>query len=209
MFMQKKDFKKEFKQLYSASASKAELIEIPPTRYLMIEGIGDPNTSIQAKDAIETLFPLAYSIKFKIKKEMAIDFGVMPLEGLWWTDDMTKFTVENKAIWHWTYMICQPQIVTADIFNQVILEIVKKKQLPSISKVRFEILDEGLSAQILHLGPFSEEAETIARLHKFIRESGFEIDGLVNKHHEIYLSDYRRTSPEKLKTILRQPVLTR
>jgi hypothetical protein len=205
--MQKIDYKKEFKHLYTASSKEAVFVRAPSRRYLMIDGMGDPNTAAAAKKAIETLFPLAYAIKFKIKKEIFTDYSVMPLEGLWWADDMEDFTAGHKDLWRWTYMICQPEIVTQDIFRQVLSEIVKKKQLTAISKVRFEILEEGYCAQILHLGPFSEEGKTISMLHNFIKENGFEFDGLINKHHEIYLSDYRKTSPEKLKTILRQPVL--
>jgi hypothetical protein len=205
--MQKLDFKKELKQFYTASVGKPVLVTVPPMRYLMIDGMGDPNTAVVAREAIETLFPLAYALKFKIKKELEIDYSVMPLEGLWWADDMDGFLTGGKDLWKWTYMIQQPQIVTEDLFKQVLSEIVKKKQLPALSLVRFETLNEGLSAQIMHLGPFAEEGRTISLLHGFIKENGHRIDGLVKKHHEIYLSDYRKTSPEKLKTIIRQPVM--
>jgi hypothetical protein len=205
--MRKLDFKKELKQFYTASVGNPVLVTVPPMRYLMIDGMGDPNTAVAAREAIETLFPLAYAIKFKIKKEMEFDYSVMPLEGLWWADDMAGFLTGGKDLWKWTYMIQQPQIVTDDLFKQVLSEIVKKKQLPALFLVRFETLNEGLSAQIMHLGPFSEEAKIISLLHGFIKENGHQIDGLVKKHHEIYLSDYRKTSPEKLKTIIRQPVI--
>jgi hypothetical protein len=203
--VQKLDYKKELKQFYSAPTGKAVFVTIPPMRYLMIDGMGDPNTATSAREAIETLFPLAYAIKFKIKKEMETDYSVLPLEGLWWADDMTAFMSAGKDFWKWTYMIQQPVIVTGDIFDQVLFDV--KKKLSSLSQVRFETLEEGLSAQIMHLGPFSEEGKTIDILHSFIRENGHKIDGLVKKHHEIYLSDYRKTSPEKLKTIIRQPVI--
>ena len=203
--MKKIDFQKELKSLYNAS-SQPVMVNVPAMNYLMIDGKGDPNTSVESKEAIETLYPVAYAIKFKFKKENDIDFGVMPLEGLWWTEDMKQFTTENKDIWQWTYMIQQPDFVTENIFKQT-LEDVARKKLPAILKLRFISLDEGLSAQIMHVGPFSEEASTIQKLHSFIKDNGYKIDGLFKKHHEIYLSDYRKTQPQKLKTIIRQPVI--
>ena len=204
--MQKIDYKKEFKQLYTASANEVVLVQVPEMYYLMIEGAGDPNTALAAKEAIETLFPLAYALKFKVKKELAMDYSVMPLEGLWWADDMSKFSIDKKDNWRWIYMIFQPAIITEDFYKQILSEIARNKHLPAISKVRFETLDEGLSAQVLHVGPFSDEGKTLSKLHDFIKEKGYKIDGTVKKHHEIYLSDYRKTNTEKLKTIIRQPV---
>jgi hypothetical protein len=122
---------------------------------------------------------------------------------------MNSFLNASKAEWKWTYMIFQPEVVDEEIYKQVLVELVKKKKLPAISRLRFEILEEGYSAQIMHTGPFSEEGETISILHDFILNNRYEINGLEKKHHEIYLSDYRRTSPGKLKTIIRQPVMER
>ena len=146
---------------------------------------------------------MSYALKFMIKKEKEIDYGVMPLEGLWWADDMTQFSVDNKAIWKWTSMIMQPKYVTKDLFKKAIEQVEKKKSLPALPKMRLESFHEGLAAQIMHLGPYSAEGPTIERLHVFIKEKGYELRG---KHHEIYLTDPQRSSPEKMKTVIRQPV---
>ena len=204
--MKKIDLKKELKYLYKPSAKEVSIVDVPPMNYLMIDGKGDPNTAEEAKEAIEALYPLAYAIKFIIRKELEIDYGVMPLEGLWWTEDMTEFSVENKDIWEWTYMIMQPEFITKDMFNRALLQVEKKKNPVALSKMRFETLHEGVSAQIMHIGPFSDEGPTIDKLHNFIWENNYKFDGLKEKHHEIYLSDPRKTAPEKMKTIIRQPM---
>ncbi len=202
--MQKIDFKKEQKELYKASAKEPVLVDVPEMLFLMIDGQGDPNTSQEFKDAVEALYPVAYNIKFKIKKGgMGIDYGVMPLEGLWWTDNMNDFSINNKDIWKWTLKIRQPDFITKDHYETAVKEVKEKKDPPSLSKIRFEKYTDGLSAQILHIGPYSEEGPTIAKLHSFIKDKGF---SRRSKHREIYLSDMRRTAPEKLKTIIRQPV---
>ncbi len=205
--MTKIDFKKELKHLYRPPSKEPVIVDVPPMNYLMVDGTGDPNTSQEAKDAIEVLYPVAYALKFMVKKEQAIDYGVMPLEGLWWTDDMAQFTPENKDIWKFTYMIMQPEYVTGDLVDEALEEVKKKKNPSALSRVRFASLHEGLSAQIMHLGPFSAEGPTIDRLHGFIKENGYRFDGLVQKHHEIYLSDIRKAAPEKMKTVLRQPMV--
>lgn len=199
--MEKIDFKKQLKHLYKPSAKKMETVEVPPMNFLMIDGEGDPNTSQDYREAIEALFGMSYTIKFAIKKAGDADYGVMPLEGLWWTDDMTKFTQDDKSNWKWTAMIMQPSFITVDDVEKAREEIAGKKKLPALSKVRFEKFEEGMSAQILHIGPWSEEAPTIKKLHEFIKEQGYELRG---KHHEIYLSDPRKCKPESLKTIIRQ-----
>lgn len=202
--MSKIDFKKVLKQLYSASPKEPVIVDVPTMNYLMIDGTGDPNTAREYADAIETLYPVAYGLKFMIKKgETAIDYAVMPLEGFWWTDDMSQFSAENKAAWKWTMLIMQPEFVTENLFRQGLEQVVKAKNPPSAMKIRFESYSEGRSAQIMHIGPYSEEAPTIARLHDFIKEKGLRLKG---KHHEIYLGDPRKTAPERLKTIIRQPV---
>jgi hypothetical protein len=200
--MDKVDFKKELKELYDNSKKEFKIIKVPAMNFLMIDGKGDPNNSAEFTDAIQSLYSLAYTIKFTIKKESEIDYGVMPLEGLWFTDDMSKFSQDNKKIWKWTAMIMQPGLVTEQIFEKCLEDVKEKKDLPGLSKVRFEKYDEGLSAQIMYIGPYSDEGPTIRRLHEFVKEKGYE---LVGKHHEIYLGDPRRTKPEKLKTIIRQP----
>ena len=197
--------KHNLSQLYLAPRDNAVQIEVPTMNFLMIDGDGDPNESPSFQGAIETLFSLSYTLKFMAKKgPQAIDFGVMPLEGLWWTDDMTKFNAENKSGWKWTLMIMQPPNITQEMVITGIEKVRKKKNVPpSLSLVRFESFSEGKVAQIIHIGPFSEEGPTIEKLHLYIKESGFQLTG---KHHEIYLSDIRKAAPSKWKTILRQPI---
>ncbi len=202
--MKKIDFKKELKHLYKPSAKKVEFVEVPEMNFFMIDGKGDPNIAKEFSDAVEALYSLSYTIKFMIKKgEQQIDYGVLPLEGLWWVDDMRKFSSDNKDEWKWTVMIMQPEFITQEIVDEAIEKIKAKKNLPALKKIRFEKFNEGKSAQILHIGPFSEEGPTIEKAHNFIKENGFKLKG---KHHEIYLSDIRRAAPEKWKTIIRQPV---
>jgi hypothetical protein len=204
--MQKIDFKKELKIFYNAS-KEPEFVEVPSMKFLIIDGEGDPNTSIHYQNAVEALFSVSYTIKFTIKKsEMAIDYGVMPLEGLWWMDDMTKFSPAIKNLWKWTAMIMQPEIVTKEMVEKAIKEVEKKKGLSALSKLRFEKFKEGKSAQIMHIGPYAAEEPTIKKLHGFIKSNGFKFSGEKQKHHEIYLGDPRKSAPEKLKTIIRQPV---
>jgi hypothetical protein len=200
--MTKIDFKKELRHLYNPSAKKVEIVDVPLMNFLLIDGSGDPNAAQEYKDAVEALFAASYALKFMVKGK-GVDYGVLPLEGLWWTDDMTQFSMENKNIWTWTSMIMQPEYVTEDLVSKALEQVEKKKNPPALSKIRFESFHEGLSAQIMHIGPYSAEAPTIEKLHNFIRENGYELRG---KHHEIYLSDPRRSAPDKLKTIIRQPM---
>lgn len=137
-----------------------------------------------------------------MKKKLGIDYIVMPLEGLWWTDDPSRLDLKDKSTWQWTAMMVQPEWVTAD-FVQHAMEEVRKKKSFSLANVRFESYAEGLAVQIMHIGPYAAEEPTITKLHAYISDNGFEPNG---KHHEIYLSDPRRTPPEKLKTVIRQPV---
>lgn len=206
--MTKIDLKKENKELYNPSIKEPSLISVPEMKFLMIDGEGDPNTSQEYQDAMEALFPVSYKVKFISKKEKSQDYVVMPLEGLWWVDNMEDFSIEDKSSWKWTAMIRQPDFISKRMINEAIEEVEKKKNPAALSKIRFESLHEGLSAQIMHIGPFSEEGPTVAKLHAFIEEKGYEFDGTSTgeKHHEIYISDMRRTKPEKLKTIIRQPV---
>ncbi len=202
--MEKIDFKKELKHLYKPSDKKVDIVEVPPLNYLMIDGEGDPNTSQAFQDAIDVLYPLSYTLKFMIKRgEIGIDYGVLPLEGLWWTDDMSSFSVENKDGWKWTLMIMQPELITKEMVQEAIEQVKSKKNPVSLPLVRFESFDEGKAAQIMHIGPFSAEGPTVEKAHSFIEESGSQRRG---KHHEIYLSDIRRAAPEKWKTIIRQPM---
>jgi hypothetical protein len=205
--MAKIDLKKELKEFYTASKSKASMVEVPKFNYLMVDGEGDPNTSIEYQEAMEALFPVSFKVKFISKKEKSQDYVVMPLEGLWWVNNMENFSIEDKSSWKWTAMIMQPDFITKTLIKQALEEVEEKKNPAALSKMRFESLQEGLSAQILHMGPYSEEGPTVAALHDFIEKEGYEFDGSSGqKHHEIYLSDMRRTKPERLRTIIRQPV---
>jgi hypothetical protein len=202
--MKKIDYKEELKHLYSAPAKEVEIVEVPQMNFLMIDGEGDPNTSQAFQEAVEALFSVSYTLKFMIKKgKEGIDYGVMPLEGLWWADDMSQFSTQDKDEWKWTVMIMQPGYVTANLVHKAIEQVMKKKNLTSLPKIRFEPFSEGRAAQMMHIGPFSKEGPTIEKIHHTIRENGYELHG---KHHEIYLSDIRKAAPEKLKTIIRQPM---
>lgn len=201
--MKKIDLKKELKHLYQPSAKEVVRVEVPTMNYLMVDGEGDPNTSQEYADAVEALFSVSYAVKFMVKKgPLAIDYGVMPLEGLWWADDMSTFSTEDKSNWKWTMMIMQPEFVTREMIDKAVADVKKKKNPAAISSVRFEALPEGKCAQILHVGPFSEEGPTIEKVHQFIDSRGKRI----GKHHEIYLSDIRKADPAKWKTIIRQPM---
>ena len=202
--MDKIDYKKRFKVFYGASAKKIAVVDVPEMNFLMIDGKGDPNTSEEFKDAVEALFSVSYTLKFMIKKgPSGVDYGVMPLEGLWWSEDVSDFATGKKDNWLWTAMIMQPDPVTRDLYAEAADEVERKKSPKGLHKMRFEPFKEGLSAQVMHIGHFSEEGPTIERLHEYIAESGHVLSG---KHHEIYLSDMRRAAPEKWKTIVRQPI---
>ena len=199
--MEKIDLKKELKQLYNPSAKEVSIVDVPDMNFLMIDGEGAP-TSQQYAASIQTLYPIAYTLKFMVKKGKGIDYGVLPLEGLWWVDDMAQFNAQNKDAWKWTSMIMQPKYVTEADYKAA-LEQVKKKKLPMLDKVRFECFHEGKAAQIMHIGPFSAEETNIQKIHATIKASGHQLSG---KHHEIYLSNPATTAPEKLKTVIRQPM---
>lgn len=201
--MEKIDYKKKLKELYNPSAKEVTAVDVPKMKFLMIDGEGDPGKAKSYQEAIEALFSLSYALKFKIKKSRGVDYGVMPLEGLWWANDMDDFTNDNRDNWKWTAMIMQPEFVMKEMVKETIEEVAKKKNLPALALVRFEDYDEGLAAQVMHIGPFSEEGPNIQRIHKYIEENGHKLRG---KHHEIYLSDYRKTAPEKLRTVIRQPM---
>ena len=199
---EKIDLKKTLRGLYQASAKEPAVVEVPPLRYLMVDGEGDPNTAPAYAEAIEALFSVSYTVKFMVKKGQALDYAVMPLEALWWADDPSVFTSGDKAHWKWTAMILQPDFVSDGLIGAAIDEVRKKKKLPGVDQLRLESLTEGRCAQILHVGPFSAEGPNIERLHAFIAARS----ALRGKHHEIYLSDIRRAEPSKWKTIIRQPM---
>ncbi|MEK6646402.1 MAG: GyrI-like domain-containing protein [Candidatus Firestonebacteria bacterium] len=202
--MEKYDYKKKLKYLYDASADKIGIIDIPPMNYLMIDGKGNPNKVPSFKEAVGTLYSISYNLKFTIKKEKNIDYKVMPLEGLWWMEDMNSFNPNTKDEWKWTIMIIQPDFIKKENAIKAIDYVKRKSGFNGFPKVRFEKLEEGKCAQILYIGPYENEESTIKNMHKFVLENGYSLYG---KHHEIYLSDPRKCAPEKLRTIIRQPII--
>jgi hypothetical protein len=201
--MEKIDLKKTLKRFYEPSAKAFSIVDVPAMNFIMIDGHGDPNTSQEYSEAIQALYTSAYTLKFMIKKELGVDYPVMASEGLWWADDMRAFSAGNKDDWKWTMMIMQPGIVTQQLFSQAISEAMKKKGQSALTKLRLDNFHEGMSAQIMYFGAYADEGPTISRLHQFIQDNGYERAG---KHHEIYLGDPRRSAPEKLRTVIRQPM---
>jgi len=202
--MYKVDFKKELKQLY-VPPKKFVIVDVPRMQFLMVDGHGDPNFVQEYQDAVEALYAVAYKIKFISKKQLGQDYVVPPLEGLWWAEVMEAFTtVRDKSQWDWTMMIMTPEWVSSDVYAEA-LELVRKGKNPTaLDKVRLERYHEGLCVQIMHIGSYDDEGPTLMKLHReFLPENGYAENG---KHHEIYLGDPRRVAPEKLKTVLRQPV---
>lgn len=203
--MNKIDYKKDLKQFYAAKVGKPVVVQVPKMNFIMIDGKGDPNTSQEYTDAIETLYPIAYTIKFTSKIKQGEDFSIMPLEGLWWTENMADFSTKDKSNWLWTVMIMQPAVITEDIYNQAVEQVRKKKSPKSLNKLRFASYEEGRAAQVMYVGSYADEGPTIQHLHAFIQEQGGKLEASTKHHHEIYLGDPRRTDPAKLKTIIRQP----
>jgi hypothetical protein len=203
--MKKIDYRQEWKERYQPSAKVATAVEVPPANFLMIDGRGDPNTSPEFAAAVEALFAVSYTLKFMVKRESALDYGVMPLEGLWWADDMNHFA-DDKSLWFWTAMILQPEFITPERVQSATEDVRQKKKLPALDRLRFESFTEGLCAQTMHVGPFSEEGPTVAKVHQFIEQRGGVLRG---KHHEIYLSDLRRAAPSRWRTVVRQPFTER
>lgn len=191
-------------RLYRAK-STPELVEVPRLSFLCIDGHGDPNTSPEYAAAVQALYSVSYTAKFAIRKAGGESFEVAPLEGLWWADDLSTFVTGDKSGWDWTMMIRQPDSVTEPLVERFTDEIATRKSLPIARRLRLETFEEGPAAQVLYVGPYADEGPTILRLHDFIHEHGFSFDGHVDKHHEIYLGDPRRSAPEKLRTIIRQP----
>jgi hypothetical protein len=203
--MRKIDYKKKFESVYKQPAKEISIVDVPEFQFLLIDGTGDPNNNPEYSSAVEALYALAYALKFKIKKSsFAVDYAVMPLEGLWWADDMKLFQLESRENWKWTMMIMQPEFITDEMVQESITEVRKKKNPSQLSNVRFSNFQEGHCAQIFHKGPYGkEEIPTIKKLHDFILENGYQ---LRDKHHEIYFNSLLRTNPENLRTIIRQPI---
>lgn len=201
--MEKIDFKKTMKALWQPPAGRFVLVEVPRMQFAMVDGKGDPNTAPAYARAVEWLYSVSYPLKFMSKKELGRDYTVPPLEGLWWADDMTSFLTRDKGAWSWTMMIMQPDWITPRMFDAAVEKAVAKRgdapQTP-----RLEAFEEGLCVQTLHVGSYDDEGQVLRRLHEeFLPENGLVETG---HHHEIYLSDPRKVAPEKLRTVLRQPV---
>ncbi|MHA1112431.1 MAG: GyrI-like domain-containing protein [Promethearchaeota archaeon] len=201
------DFKKSMKEFYKPSSKQVSIVDIPEMQFIMIDGKGSPGDSQEYIDAITSLYPIAYKLKFMSKKELDRDYVVPPLEGLWWADNMDNFLNDNRDKWLWTMMIMVPDWLDKSKFIESREHAIgKKPELAEIiKKVRFEPYSEGKAAHIMHIGPYSEEHPTILKLHEFIKENGGHFDGHEQKHHEIYLSDPRKAKPESMKTVIRQP----
>ena len=201
--MDKIDFKKTLDS-YQAKRGVFRLVEVPPLHYLMIDGHGDPNTSPAFAEAIETLYPIAYKLKFASKQGLGRDYVVPPLEGLWWADDMNAYLNRDASQWDWTLLLLVPDWIDQAMVDAAVEQVAAKDPPARLGDVRFDLLDEGLCVQTLHVGSFDDEGPVLQKLHEeFIPNQGLTPTG---HHHEVYFSDFRRTAPDKLRTLLRQPV---
>jgi hypothetical protein len=200
----KVDVKKSL-DCYRAPRGDFRVVDVPDLQYLMIDGHGDPNTSPLYAEALAALYPVAYKLKFLSKSELGRDYVVPPLEGLWWADDMDSFTVaRDKSQWDWTMMLMVPDWLYDAHVREAVDRAGAKNRPARLDDIRVETLSEGRCVQTLHIGPYDDEGPLLERMHEeFIPQNGLQVTG---KHHEIYLGDARRTAPERLRTILRQPV---
>lgn len=210
--MIKLDLRKELKHLYVPPAKKVVVVEVPRLQFVMIDGLIEPGlgpgSSPRFQEAMQALYGVAYTLKFisKLRKKDPIDFPVMALEGLWWVEG-GEFSFDRKDNWSYTLMILQPDHITLDMFSEALRRLRQKRgDLPAFPQLRLEAFQEGLCLQIMHLGPYDAEPATIERMDVFARENGYRLHG---KHHEIYIGNPLRAQPEKLKTVLRHPVLSK
>ncbi|MBT0773247.1 GyrI-like domain-containing protein [Kineosporia sp. J2-2] len=202
--MDKYDPKRAFKHLYLPSKREFSLVDVPQMRFLAVDGEGDPNTARAYTEAVEALFSVSYTVKFQSRNELGQDYVVGPLEGLWRADDVTAFTRRVKDAWQWTMLVSQPGWINQAMIDEARTKAQARKELPAAGRLRLIDLTEGPSAQILHVGSYEDEAPVLARLHgEFMPGRALTFNG---DHHEIYLSDPRRTPPQKWRTVLRQPV---
>ncbi|RJP48919.1 MAG: hypothetical protein C4583_13440 [Anaerolineaceae bacterium] len=207
------DLKKDLKAFYQPSAKKPEIIVVPRFQFAMIDGRiekgSEPGKSPSFAAATEALYGISYTLKFMLKKRKtnAIDYPVMALEGLWGVTD-GKFDITVKDNWDYTLMILQPDMITPEIFAEGLEQVRKKKgDAPALSKLRLGFFEEGLSVQMMHIGPYATEPATLKTMLDFAAEQGYRDNvGPNGKHHEIYLGDPRKADPSKLKTVLRHPI---
>lgn len=199
------DIRKQRKELYAPKRGEFEIVDVPPLGFLMVDGHGDPNTSTAYREAVESLYAASYAVRAVAKARLGMVHTVGPLEGLWSAEDLDAFRTHDKSVWDWTMMIAQPDWITTDLVEEA-LDAARKYDRPALGRVRFERYTEGRCVQILHVGSYDDEGPTLERLHReFLPANGLAPTG---RHHEIYLSDARRTEPARLRTILRQPVGT-
>lgn len=202
------DLRKDLKAYYAPSAKKVELIEVPAFQFVMLDGAiepgMEPGTSPAFQEAFQALYGISFTLKFESKKRKIdpIDYPVMAMEGLWWVKG-GEFDPARKDDWSYTLMMLQPDHITPEMFQKAQEQLYKKHPTPSVSKLRLERFCEGLSMQIMHVGPYAAEPATIEKMKAFAQEKGLRRRG---HHHEIYLGDPRKAAPDKLKTVLRQPV---
>lgn len=208
------DLKKQFKYLYQPSAKKIEAVQVPNLQFAMIDGAiekgSEPGKSPTFAEATQALYSLSYTLKFMLKRRRTnpIDYPVMALEGLWWVED-GFFDITIKDNWFYTLMIMQPDVITKEIFEEAREQVRKKKgDSDMLDKVRLAHFEEGLCVQVMHIGPYATEPATIERMREFMAENGLKDNvGPNGKHHEIYMSDPRKAAPDKMKTVLRHPVI--
>lgn len=209
------DLKKQYKNLYQPSAKKIESVQVPSLQFAMIDGAiekgSEPGKSPAFAQATETLYSLSYTLKFMFKKRKtnAIDYPVMALEGLWWVED-GFFDITVKDNWFYTLMIMQPDIISQDIFEEAREQVRKKKgNSELLNKAQLTSFEEGLCVQTMHVGPYTTEPATLERMHEFMAENNLKdaVGPIGGKHHEIYISDPRKAAPDKMKTVLRHPVI--
>ena len=208
------DLKKEFKSLYQPSAKKVEIVQVPKLQFVMIDGAiekgKEPGNSPAFAEATQALYSISYTLKFMLKKHKTnpIDYSVMALEGLWWVED-GFFDITVKDNWFYTLMIMKPDVITQELFEEAREQVRKKKgDLPALSKLRLAHFEEGLCVQTMHIGPYATEPATIDRMKEYMQENSLKDNvGPNGKHHEIYMSDPRKAAPNKMKTVLRHPVV--
>ena len=203
--METYDVKRARRELYAPRPGAVQLVDVPEMRFLVVDGRGDPNTAPAYREAVEALFTASYAVRAAAKGALGRVYTVAPLEGLWSAEDLAAFRTRDKGAWQWSMMIVQPDWIPAELVDDALASARRTKRRPALDLVRFEPYAEGRSAQFLHVGPYDDEGPALRRLHEeFLPAHGLAPGG---RHHEVYLSDPRRTEPAKLRTILRQPVV--
>jgi len=196
----KLELRKTMKEFYNPPAGEVVLVKLPPLKYIMVDGEGEPGGE-SFQQAMGAIYNVAYSMKFRSKRLLKKDYDMMAPEGLWWMKG--KIDMNKRDKWLWTLMILVPDFVTPEMFSDSVAEVRSKKNPPGLERARLDTLDEGTSLQIMHVGPYATESESIAKMDAYAKEHGYK---MVEKHHEIYLGDPRRAAPSKLRTVLRHPV---